>query len=48
MQNQARNYMTGKERVIIVAWSNPVTVLTGQIQYVLSVMWIPNSSALEK
>jgi hypothetical protein len=38
MQNQAQNYMTGKEHVIIVAWSNPVTVLTEQIQYILSVM----------
>ena len=30
MQNQALNYMTGKEHVIIVALSNPVTVLTEQ------------------
>jgi len=30
MQNQAQNYMTGKEHVIIVAQSNPLTVLTEQ------------------
>jgi len=32
MQNQAHNYMTGKKHVIIVTESDPVTVLTGQIQ----------------
>ena len=30
MQNQAQNYMTEKEHMIIVAQSNPVTVLTEQ------------------
>ena len=30
MQNQAQNYMTEKEHVIIVARNNPVTLLTGQ------------------
>jgi len=35
---QTPNYMTGKEHVIIVAQSNPVTLLTGQIQYVLSLV----------
>ena len=38
MQNQAQNYMTEKEHVISMTLSNPVTVLTEQIQYVLSIM----------